>query len=142
PEHPLVSALTAPERRAEVEAYVDAARRASEIDRLSTEREKTGVPIGGYAVNPLNGAEIPIWLADYVLDSYGTGAVMGVPAHDQRDFEFAGKVGLPMPVVIEPPDWDGRPLEAAYTGPGKMINSGEFDELPSEEGKAAVAAWL
>jgi leucyl-tRNA synthetase len=142
PEHPLVSELTTPERRAEVEAYVDAARRASEIDRLSTEREKTGVPIGVYAVNPLNGAQIPIWIADYVLYSYGTGAVMGVPAHDQRDFEFAEKFGLPIPVVIEPPDWDGGPLEAAYTGPGRMINSGEFDGLPNEEGKAAVAAWL
>ena len=95
PEHPLVEQLTAPERRAEVEAYARKARAETEIERMSTEREKTGVPIGADCVNPFNGERVPIYAADYVLLGYGTGAVMGVPAHDQRDFEFATKYGLP-----------------------------------------------
>src|SRR5205807_79249 len=118
PEHPLVKELTTSDRRAEVEGYVEVARKASEIERQSTEREKTGVPIGAYAINKLNGERVPIWTADYVLGSYGTGAVMGVPAHDERDFIFAGKYGLPIPVVIAPPDWDRKPLEAVYLEPG------------------------
>ena len=93
PEHPLVGRLTAPERKAEVEAYVARARAATEIERLSTEREKTGVALGAFAVNPVNGARIPIWIADYVLASYGTGAIMAVPAHDERDFAFAQRFG-------------------------------------------------
>ena len=91
PEHPLVDKLTTPERRAEVEAYVAQAARQTEIERLSTEKEKTGVFIGAYAINPVNGARIPIWIADYVMMTYGTGAIMAVPAHDERDFEFALK---------------------------------------------------
>jgi leucyl-tRNA synthetase len=141
PEHPLVEKLTAPERRAEVGAYVEQARRASEIERTSTEREKTGVPIGAHAINPFNGERVPIWIADYVLATYGSGAVMGVPGHDQRDFEFARKYGLPIPVVIAPPDWKGDELDQAYTEPGKMVNSGPFDGTPSEEGKKKVVAY-
>ena len=106
PEHPLVAELTAAERQAEVEAYVAQAVRQSEIERLSTDasREKTGVFIGAYAINPVNGARIPIWIADYVMMTYGTGAIMAVPAHDERDFEFALKFGLPIIPVIDRPD--------------------------------------
>ncbi len=104
PEHPLVDKLTTPEHREEVEAYKYQAARQSEIERLSTEKEKTGVFIGAYAVNPVNDERIPIWIADYVLMTYGTGAIMAVPAHDERDFEFALKFGLPIIPVIERPD--------------------------------------
>ncbi|HDN79173.1 MAG TPA: leucine--tRNA ligase, partial [Chloroflexi bacterium] len=96
PEHPLVDKLTSPERRKEVEEYREFAIRQSEIQRLSTEKEKTGVFIGAYAINPVNGKRIPIWIADYVLMTYGTGAIMAVPAHDERDFEFALKFGIPV----------------------------------------------
>ena len=142
PEHPLVEVLTMPEQRDAVEAYVAAARQASEIERQSTTREKTGVFTGGSVLHPLTGAEVPVWVADYVLPSYGTGAVMGVPAHDTRDFEFATKFQLPIAVVIAPPDWDGQPLIEAYVGDGRMVNSGEFDGLSVEAGKAAVTAKL
>ena len=104
PEHPLVDKLAAPDCRASVEEYKYQAARQSEIDRLSTEKEKTGVFIGAYAVNPVNGARIPIWIADYVMMTYGTGAIMGVPAHDERDFAFALKYGLPVIPVIDRPD--------------------------------------
>ena len=110
PEHPLVERLTAPAQRAEVEAYRAAAARATEIDRASTEREKTGVFTGAYAVNPVNRERIPIWIADYVLMAYGTGAIMAVPAHDDRDFAFALKFGLPILPVIERPDGVARSL--------------------------------
>ena len=138
PEHPLVEQLTAPERRAEVEAYARKARAETEIERMSTEREKTGVPIGADCVNPFNGERVPIYAADYVLLGYGTGAVMGVPAHDQRDFEFATKYGLPVRVVISPPDWDGAPLDEAYLDQGVMVNSGRFDGTPGADAFDAV----
>ena len=144
PEHPLVSQLAAPDRRAEVEAYAAAARRRTEIERLSTEREKTGVFTGAYAVNRLNGDRIPILAADYVLLSYGSGAVMGVPAHDERDFELAAKYGLDVRVVVAPPDWSpGAALTAAYVDKqGTQVNSGEFDDLPAREGYEAIADKL
>jgi len=142
PEHPLVAKLTSPDKKAEVEAYVLKSRRLSEIERLSTEKEKDGVFIGAYCVNRVNGAKVPIWIADYVLASYGTGAVMAVPAHDERDFAFARKYNLPIPVVISPPDWDGKELEAAYIEPGTMVNSGQFDGLPSERGIEAISEYL
>ena len=104
PEHPLVAALTSPERRSEVEAYVAQAKAKTEEERTATEKEKTGVFIGAYAVNPVNGKRIPIWIADYVLMGYGTGAIMAVPAHDERDFAFALKFGLPIIPVIDRPD--------------------------------------
>jgi leucyl-tRNA synthetase len=104
PEHPLVEKLTSPERRADVEAYVSRAARLSEIERLSAEKEKTGVFIGAYAINPVNGARIPVWIADYVMMTYGTGAIMAVPAHDERDFEFALEFGLSIVPVIDRPD--------------------------------------
>ena len=140
PEHPLVERLTAPDCRDAVRAYVDRAREASEIDRLSTEREKTGVFTGAYAVNRLNGDRVPIWVGDYVLLTYGTGAVMGVPAHDQRDFVFAQKYGLEIRVVVAPPGWDGAPLTEAYVEKaGTQTASGEFDGLPNAQGYEAIA---
>ncbi len=139
PEHPLVGELTLPEHRAEVEAYVDQARRQTEIERMSTEKEKTGVFTGSYAVNRLNGDRVPILIGDYVLLTYGTGIVMGVPAHDQRDFEFATKYDLPIRVVVAPPDWDGGELAEAYVDEGTQVSSGRFDGLPSAEGKERIA---
>ena len=142
PEHRLVGEFTTDEHREEVEAYVQAATHASELERQSTERDKTGVFTGSYCVNHLTGERVPIWIADYVLASYGTGAVMGVPAHDDRDFEFAELFGLPIPVVIAPEDWDGAPLTRAYLEPGVLVHSGQFDGTPSEEAKAAITAHL
>jgi leucyl-tRNA synthetase len=142
PEHPLVDALTTPENREAVLAYQEQARRQSEIERLATDKEKTGVPLGSFAVNPLNGARVPIWIADYVLGSYGTGAVMGVPASDERDFEFAKKYALPIIPVVVPEGWDGSELQAAYVEPGVMVNSEQFTGLPSLEGKVKVAEFI
>ncbi len=139
PEHPLVDALTTDEHKDEVAAYVEAARRQSEVERLSTEKEKTGVFTGSYCVNKLNGERVPILVGDYVLLTYGTGVVMGVPAHDQRDFEFAMKYDLPIRVVVAPPDWDDGELQEAYVEPGTQVASDRFDGLPSEEGKGAIA---
>ncbi len=139
PEHPLVDQLTTPDRRAEVEAYKFKAARESDIERQSTDRERDGVFIGAYAINPMNGAEAPIFIADYVLLSYGTGAIQGVPAHDRRDFEFARKYHLPIPVVVAPPNWDGQPLREAYLDEGTMVNSGPYDRLPSSEGWQKIA---
>src|SRR5439155_3546892 len=142
PEHPLVPQITTPDRKAAVEAYIERARKETEIERLSTEREKTGVFTGAYCRNLLSGQDVPIWIADYALQWYGTGAVMGVPGHDQRDIEFAKKYGLLIPVVIAPPDWDGAELEEAYVELGTMVNSGQFDGLPNEEGKRAIAEFI
>lgn len=142
PEHPLVDKITTAEVKAGVEDYVFKTRRETEIDRLSTEKVRDGVFTGAYAVNPMNGALMPIWIADYVLMTYGTGAIMGVPAHDERDFDFAKRYGLEIPVVIAPPDWDGQPLGAAYTEPGTMVNSGEFNRLDSETAKMRIAEHM
>ncbi len=142
PEHPAVEEITTPERADEVRAYVEEAGRMSEIDRTDATREKTGVFTEAFAINPANGEEIPIYIADYVLLAYGTGAIMAVPAHDERDFEFAKKYGIPIRTVIAPPDWNGEELEEAYTGEGLMVNSDGFDGMPNVEGKIAVAAWL
>ncbi len=142
PEHPLVDVLTTPDRRAEVEAYKYKAARESDIERLSTERERDGVFIGAYAINPMNGEPVPIFIADYVLLTYGTGAIQGVPAHDQRDFEFARRYGLPIRVVVAPPGWTGAPLPEAYLDEGTMVNSGPFDGLPSREGWERIAEYM
>jgi len=142
PEHPLVAKLTSPERKAEVEAYIARSRQQTEIERLSTEREKDGIFIGSHVTNRLNGEAVPIFIADYVLLSYGTGAVMAVPAHDDRDFAFARKYNLPVRTVIAPPGWEGEALEEAYTEPGTMVNSEQFDGLPSEEGIDAISRFL
>ncbi|MCY4530075.1 MAG: leucine--tRNA ligase, partial [Chloroflexi bacterium] len=142
PEHPLVESLTTSEHRVEVEAYVDQARRQTEIERMSTEKVKTGVFTGSYAVNRLNRERVPILIGDYVLLTYGTGIVMGVPAHDQRDFEFARKYDLPIKVVVAPDGWDGGPLDEAYLEEGTQVNSGKFDGLPSAEGKRQIADFI
>jgi leucyl-tRNA synthetase len=139
PEHSLVERITTPDRRAEVEAYRDETARKKEIERLSLEKEKTGAFTGARAINPALGEAVPIWIADYVLTTYGTGAIMAVPAHDERDHEFARKFGLPIREVIQAPEGVEH---QAYTGVGAMTASGQFDGTPSEEGKAAVTRWL
>jgi leucyl-tRNA synthetase len=146
PEHPLVATLTAPERRADVEAYVAAAAVKTEIDRLNTEREKTGVAIGADAINPVNGARIPIFVADYVLGGYGTGAIMAVPAHDERDFEFAKAFGLPIVNVVMPKGADpDAELDSAFiehTVDEVMVNSGRFTGRPAAEAWHEIVGWL
>ncbi|HET9416669.1 MAG TPA: leucine--tRNA ligase, partial [Candidatus Limnocylindria bacterium] len=144
PEHPLVGVLTTDDRRDEVEAYVADARRATEIDRLSTEREKTGVFIGAHAINPMTGERIPIWIADYVLPGYGTGAIMAVPAHDERDHAFAEKYGLPIRHVVAPRD--AAPVEGqAFVAHGTdevLVDSGEFTGMPAAEAIGAITKAL
>jgi len=146
PEHPLVASLTAPDRRAEVEAYVAQAEARTEIDRLSADREKTGVPIGADAINPVNGARIPIFIADYVLATYGTGAIMAVPAHDERDFDFARTFGLPIVKVVMPRDADpDEELTSAFvehTTDEVMVNSGRFSGRPAADAWHEIVGWL
>jgi len=142
PEHPLVPYLTTPENKAAVDEYIKQSRQQTDIERLSTDKEKDGVFIGSYVINRLNGKKVPIWIADYVLLSYGTGAVMGVPAHDERDFAFAKKYDIPIQTVVAPDEWQGEELTEAYIEPGKMVNSGKFDGLPNEQGKEAVSDFL
>jgi leucyl-tRNA synthetase len=143
PEHPLVPVMTKPECRAEVEAYRQRSAALSEIDRQAETREKTGVFTGAMAVNPVNGARIPVWVADYVLMGYGTGAIMAVPAHDLRDHEFAKKFDLPIVEVVAGPE-GGRDVSLeAYVGDGRLVNSGRFDGLEAKtEGGRAITAWL
>jgi leucyl-tRNA synthetase len=144
PEHPLVKEITTPEYQGRVDEYVLQAGRQTEIERLAATKEKTGVFTGAYAVNPVNGAKVPIWVADYVMMGYGTGAIMAVPAHDERDFAFARKFGIPIRVVIAPPNWTGAELTEAYTdvNEGRLINSGRFDGILAGEAKKQVAQWL
>ena len=142
PEHPAVEKITTPVQADEVRAYVERAGRMSEIDRTDVTREKTGVFTGAYAVNPANGERIPVYAADYVLLGYGTGAIMAVPAHDERDLEFARKYGIEIRTVIAPPDWGGEELTEAYAGEGTMVNSDSFDGTPNVEGKKMVPDWL
>jgi leucyl-tRNA synthetase len=145
PEHPLVERLTAPRRRRQVRAYVQRARLHSEIERLSAEKDRTGVAIGAEVINPVTGQPVPVWVADYVLMGYGTGAVMGVPAHDQRDFEFARAHELPIVEVVRlegDPASDPATWDAARVATGAMVNSGPFDGTPGDESKSRVIAWL
>ena len=142
PEHPLVQSLTNAEQSQIVSNYIKRSRQASEIERLSTEREKTGIFLGSYCVNKLNGERIPILIGDYVLHSYGTGVVMGVPAHDERDFKFASKYDLPIRVVVAPPGWDGEELTQAYLDKGIQVNSSQFDGLDNMEGLKAIADFI
>jgi leucyl-tRNA synthetase len=142
PEHPLVPSLTTPEFQADVDSYMERARRQTEIDRLATDTEKTGVFTGAYCLNPFNGERVPIFIADYVLVSYGTGAVMGVPAHDERDFQFAQRHGLPIRrVIASTSDGASDGLDEAYLGAGLLVNSGRFNGLSSVDAKSAVAAY-
>ena len=132
PEHELIQTITAPEQRTAVDAYIEATKRKSEIDRLSTAREKSGVATGAFAVNPVNGEEIPIWIADYVLAGYGTGAIMAVPAHDERDYEFAQRFNLPIRTVVAPAELAATPeaVHLPYSDKGDgaavAVNSGEW----------------
>jgi leucyl-tRNA synthetase len=145
PEHPLVSVLTAPERRKEVEAYVAGAAAATEIERLSTDREKTGVALGAEAINPVNGERIPIFVADYVLGGYGTGAIMAVPAHDERDFAFAKQFGLSIRRVVARPGAEDDDPGAAYVAHADdevLVNSGEYSGLAADEGGRRIVAAL
>ena len=151
PEHGLVEKITTPDKREAVKAYQDQAARSTEIERVSDDREKTGVFTGGYAINPVNGARIPIWIADYVMVTYGTGAIMAVPAHDVRDFAFARKFGLKIVPVIQPQgeSFNGDTMPEAYTGDGVMVNSDQFNGTPSNGMKGrknpaidAVISWL
>jgi leucyl-tRNA synthetase len=142
PEHPLVESITAPERRADVQAFVERVRNESDIERQSSEGplEKRGIFTGAHAVNPFTGRQVPIYLADYVLMSYGTGAIMAVPAEDQRDWEFASAYGLPVVRTVQPPEgWEGE----AYTGDGPRINSQWLDGIVSTtQAKDRAIAWL
>jgi leucyl-tRNA synthetase len=142
PEHPLVARLTTPKCRKAVEEYIARTRRETDIERLSTEKEKDGVFTGAYVTNRINGEKVPIWIADYVLLGYGTGAVMAVPAHDERDFAFARKYRLPIRVVIAPPEWNGEDLKEAYIDIGTMVNSEQFNGLPSDKGIEAVTEYM
>jgi len=146
PEHPLLPEITSAGQKAVVEAYVTKAKSKSDLERAELSKEKTGVWTGAHAVNPVNGKEIPVWVADYVLMTYGTGAIMAVPAHDERDFAFAKAFGLEIVQVIDDggeaaKDSSGA-LEAAYTGPGELINSGEQSGKDSESAKQAVIEQL
>ena len=138
PEYKDIEKLTTPENKAAVEEYRANARKMTEIERLSTERVKTGVPLGTHCINPFNGEEFPLWTADYALVEYGTGAVMAVPTHDTRDFDFAKKYNLPMKVVIENPENPSDCKDEAYTEPGVMVNSGEFNGMKNEDAKKAI----
>jgi leucyl-tRNA synthetase len=143
PEHPLVDRVTTPEQHDVVRAYQTAARRKSDLERTDLSKEKTGAFTGAYAHNPVSGERTPIWIADYVLATYGTGAIMAVPAHDQRDFEFATKFGLPIKQVVRPVD-GAAPEEAgkAFCDEGVNVNSGMLDGLPTAEAKKKINAYL
>ena len=139
PEHPLVKEITTAEQKAAVEKYVDNVAKTNEIERLSTTKEKSGVFTGAYAINPINNKKVPIWIADYVIYSYGTGAVMGVPAHDERDFEFAHKFGLPITRVIKGKNGND---DLPFVEYGILVNSGEFDGMTTEEAKVKIIEKL
>lgn len=140
PENKLVDEIVTPENKAAIEAYKEETAKQSEIERQSISKEKTGVFTGAYAINPINGKEVPIWASDYVLASYGTGAVMAVPAHDERDFAFATKFNLPINRVIAPKD--GSETELPYCEHGVLVNSGEFDGLTTKEAKVKIVEKL
>ena len=145
PEHELVKMITTDEQREAVEAYVEEAVRQTDIQREATDKEKTGVFTGAYAINPVNGEEVPIWIADYVLTTYGTGAIMAVPAHDQRDFEFARKFGLEIRVVIQPEGMEPiveSEMTESVPAKGAMVNSGEMTGTSGENTIQIVCDWL
>lgn len=139
PEHPLVPAITAEDRRADVEAYQKSVSSKSDLERTDLAKEKSGVFTGAFAVNPANGEPLPIWIADYVLMGYGTGAIMAVPAHDERDFAFARQFGLPIREVVRT---EGPGGTECFAGEGVAVQSGFLDGLPTAEAKQAMAAWL
>ncbi|EJQ46041.1 leucyl-tRNA synthetase [Bacillus cereus BAG6X1-2] len=138
PEHALVAEITTAEQKEAVEAYINSVKMKSDLERTELAKEKTGVFTGAYAVNPVNGEKLPIWIADYVLATYGTGAVMAVPAHDERDYEFASVFNLPMKEVVE----GGDITKEVYTGDGAHVNSAFLDGLNKEEAIAKMIEWL
>jgi leucyl-tRNA synthetase len=143
PEHPAATAIIGAQERVAVEAYRERAASMDLVTRKKTDKEKTGVFTGAYAINPATGADIPIWIADYVLMEYGTGAIMAVPGHDERDFEFAKKYNLPITrVVAGESDSAASPLDEAYTGDGTLVNSDRFDGMNTRDGIRSVTAWL
>jgi leucyl-tRNA synthetase len=146
PEHKLVDVITSKDKKVEVQKYREEAARKSDLDRTDLAKDKTGVFLGTYAINPVNDTRISIWISDYVLISYGTGAIMAVPAHDDRDFEFAKKFNLPIIQVVEPPDEKEAELakqgKLCFTGDGTAINSGQFNGLPTPEFKERITNWL
>ncbi len=145
PEHPFVAHITTPTQRAAVEAYIEEAAAKSDLERTDLAKDKTGVFTGAYAVNPVNGARIPIWISDYVLISYGTGAIMAVPAHDSRDWDFAKKFKLPIIQVVAGPGETGpfdKEPEACNDAEGIAVNSGQFDGLSTAEFKTRITDWL
>ncbi|AEF83578.1 leucine--tRNA ligase [Treponema primitia ZAS-2] len=152
PEHSLVEKITTPDQKAAVGAYLDAAAKKSDLERTDLAKEKTGVFSGAYAVNPVNGAKIPIWIADYVLISYGTGAIMAVPAHDERDWDFAKAFNLPIIQVVSPvppggesagfSDGNTEGISTCTVADGWSVNSGDFTGLPTTEAKEKVTAWV
>ena len=142
PEHPLTKEVTTPEQKEAVSAFIEEIKGQSEIERTAEDKPKRGILTGGQAINPFNGAEVPILIADYVLYEYGTGAVMGVPAHDVRDFKFATEKGLPIKTVIVPEGGNANtPLEQAYIEPGTIVNSEQFDGINSVEGKTKIIEY-
>jgi len=143
PEKDLVRRITKPGFKESVEKYIESIKSLTEVDRTSTVKEKTGVPTGAFAINPVNGERVPIWVADYVLATYGTGCVMAVPGHDERDFEFAKKFDLPIrKVILEPGTIEEDPLAAAFTGAGTMINSEKYNGTQSDEGIEKISIDL
>jgi leucyl-tRNA synthetase len=142
PEHALVDVLTTPAQQAAVRAYQVAARRKSDLERTDLAKEKTGAFTGAFAINPVNREKIPVWIADYVLSTYGTGAIMAVPAHDQRDYEFASKFNLPIRPVVRPADGRAPESGRAFCEDGIAVNSGDLDGLPTAEAKAKVTGQL
>ena len=139
PEHPLISQLVNSDAREKVEAYIQASQQKSDVERQEN-KEKTGIFTGSYVINPVNGQKLPIWVADYVLGGYGTGAVMAVPAHDERDFAFAEKFDLPIVQVIDKPEHSAD--VGCYSGEGELINSGQFNGTRSEDAREQIVAWL
>ncbi len=139
PEHPLISQLVNSDTREKVEAYIQASQQKSDVERQEN-KEKTGVFTGSYVINPVNGQKLPIWVADYVLGGYGAGAVMAVPAHDERDFAFAEKFDLPIIQVIDKPEYSAD--AGCYSGEGELINSGQFNGTRSEDAREQIVAWL
>ena len=142
PEHPFLEKLVIPKKADEVKAYVEAAAKKSDLDRTDLAKDKSGVFTGSYCINPVNGEKVPVWVADYVLISYGTGAIMAVPAHDERDHEFAEKFDIEIKQVIAQPNKDTESNDLPYSGPGVMINSGEYDGLKAEECKSKIISDL
>ena len=142
PEHPLLDKLVSPENKDEVKAYIELAAKKSDLDRTDLAKDKSGVFTGSYCLNPVSGEKVPVWVADYVLITYGTGAIMAVPAHDERDFEFAEKFGIPITRVIARLDGDEEKSKLPYSGQGIMVNSAEYDGMEADECKAKIITDL